>query len=292
MPRTDKPRGLGRGLSALLPEADATHDTDLRLIPVGEIHPNPEQPRRALDPVELEELAASIRASGILQPLVVTRYGGNGFQLVAGERRWRAAQIAGLGDVPCRVIEVDSDETLLALSLIENLQREDLGPLETAAGYKRLHDQFGLTQEQIATRVGRNRATVANSIRLLELTEPIQASLADGRISVGHAKVLLGLEGNARRSALWKKILDGALSVRQTEAEAKSQLDRPGLPPKRLRKVTLPPYHQEAVEQLRQALGTRVEISRRGEKGSIRIEYYSDDDLERLVELILPPESR
>jgi len=280
------PRGLGRGLSALLPEASSADDgTDLRLVPVDRIHPNPHQPRKDFKKAELAELTASIVKNGILQPLLVTR-AVDGYRLIAGERRWRAAKTAGLTEVPVRILSDLPESAALELSLIENLQREDLNPVELAEGYRQLQKEFHLTQEQIAQRVGKERATVANTLRLLDLPEVILNSLRQGDISAGHAKVILSLDTNARRSALHKRILADHLSVRQAEEAAKSIGKTQSRLPKSS-KTNQPPLFEDYRHRLMQCLGTRVQISKRGKKGAIRIDFYSDDDLDRILSLIL-----
>jgi ParB family transcriptional regulator, chromosome partitioning protein len=274
-------------LSALLPDADSKESPPALLtLPVKDIHPNPQQPRRDFRPEELAELAASIRAKGVIQPLVVRKRSAGGYELIAGERRLRAAQMAGFTELPVRVMEVANDLEMLELSLVENLQREDLNPVELARGYARLHDDFGLTQEDIAGRVGKERATVANTLRVLELPEAILNSLRAAEISLGHAKAILMLQGAARQSALHKRVLAGRLSVRQTEEAARAMLE--GVEKILKEQVTPPqtPKYAEHTERLRQRLGTQIKITKRGKKGAIRIEFYSDEDLERLMELL------
>lgn len=265
----------------------------LQVVPAKDIHPNPQQPRRDFNTEELAELAASIRAKGVIQPLVVRkREAHGGFELVAGERRLRAAQLAGYTELPVRVMEVTSDGEMLELSLVENLQRQDLNPVELARGYSRLAKEHGLTQEQIAQRVGKERATVANTLRVLELPEAILASLRSGDITIGHAKAILMLQGAAGQSALWKKVVANGLTVRQTEEAARALLDATAAALDPLGsilplKASQPPAYAAHSERLRNRLGTQVKIVRRGKKGVIRIEFYSDEDLERLVELLL-----
>ncbi len=280
-----KPKGLGRGLSALLPDAEVEAPAMGALeIPVRDIKPNPQQPRRDFGENELDELTASIRQKGVIQPLVVRR-SGDGFDLIAGERRLRAARQAGLDTVPVRVIEVTGDAELLEISLIENLQRNDLNPVELAEGYRALQRTFGLTQEQIARRVGKERATVANTLRLLELPEPILTSLRSGKITTGHAKAILSVTGTAQRSALWKRIVAENLSVRQTEEIARA-VAAPKKVRRRASRPTESPLVRDYTDRLRRTLGTQVRIQKRGKKGTIRIDFYSDDDLTRLVEFL------
>jgi len=280
-----KSKSLGRGLSALLPDASQESASELPDILIENIKPNPHQPRRNFDRSELEDLMASIRAKGILQPLVVRKKGSE-YILIAGERRLRAAKLAGLESVPVRVIEVDGEVDMLEISLMENLQRHDLNPIELAEGYRLLQEKWKLTQESIAQRVGKDRTTIANTLRLLELPENILASLRKAEISVGHAKVILSLHGAARQSALWKRILKDKLSVRQTEEAVRLLSD--GEPKRTVRKSVYPdpPIITEFTDRLRRVLGTQIRIQRKGKKGFIRIDYYNEDDLIRLVELL------
>ncbi len=253
-------------------------------MPVDNIRANPYQPRQDFDEAELEELAASIKEKGVIQPLVA-RNTATGCELIAGERRLRASRIAGFAEVPVRVLSIDSEAEMLELSLIENLQRHDLNPVELAQGYQRLHDSMGLTQVQIADRVGKERATIANFLRLLELPGNVLQSLRDGEISAGHAKAILALPGPARQSAVWKKVVENGLSVRQTEQlvkEHKNESERLPVKPK----DSVSPLLNAYMDRLRQKLGTQVKITRKGRKGNIRIEFYSEEELERLIELI------
>jgi len=280
-----KTRGLGRGLSALLPDADLEEEpAGLLEIPIRDIQPNPHQPRQEFDTGDLDDLAASIRAKGIIQPLVVRREGLK-YILIAGERRLRAARQAGLKTVPVRLIDVDGDSDMVELSLIENLQRRDLNPVELAEGYRMLQQKWGLTQEIIAGRVGKDRATVANTLRLLELPEPILASIRKGEITMGHAKAILMIEGTARQSALWKKIVRLNLSVRQVEEAARASSGKKKQDVKKTTVVRSPEI-REYTDRLRRILGTQVRIEKKGAKGFIRIDYYSLEDLVRLVELL------
>lgn len=288
-----KQTGLGRGLSALLPEADSKDDQGrLLAIPVADIHPNPLQPRRDFKPEELSDLADSIREKGIIQPLVVRRLesrktpgGSQLYELIAGERRLRAAQIARFAEVPARIIEITDEQEMLELALIENLQREDLNPVELARGYQKLAEDFTLTQEQIAARVGKNRATVANTLRVLELPETILHAVRSGEISMGHAKAILMLQGAARQSALFKKIVSGRLSVRQTEETARMMLQLTETQAKDPVQVPKPAFIEQT-DRLRKRLGTQVKISKKGRRGTIKIEFYSDEDLERIMDVI------
>ncbi|NQU04852.1 MAG: ParB/RepB/Spo0J family partition protein [Calditrichaeota bacterium] len=279
-----KSKSLGRGLSALLPDADKEPTAGLLDIRIKDIKPNPHQPRQSFDTAELDDLTASIKAKGVIQPLVVRAKGGQ-YTLIAGERRLRAAKQAGLRSVPVRVIEIDDEADMLELSLIENLQRHDLNPVELAEGYRKLQKTWGLTQELIAKRVGKERATVANTLRLLDLPENVQASLRRGEISMGHAKVILSVQGAARQSAFWKRVVKDGLSVRQCEELARS-FGELSVKTTLRRKVEETPEIAGYKDRLRRSLGTKVQIHRKGRKGFIRIDYYSNEDLIRLIELI------
>lgn len=273
--------GLGRGLGALIPSAaPSVEEVDVDLIV-----PNPHQPRASLGEESLRELAESIREHGMLQPLLVSRMTGTEgtltYQLIAGERRLEAARMAGLERVPVVVKEASSGE-LLELALVENLQRADLGPLEEAGAYRRLHEDFGLTQEQVAARVGRSRTAVANSLRLLSLSAEMRASLAAGEMSEGHARALLGLEDEGERRGAWRTVVEQGLSVRQTEDLVRSWPRRA-----RGRRRAAPGRSAELAEleeRLRAALGTRVSLTRSRRGGRIVIHFYSDEELEGLVQ--------
>ncbi len=269
-------RGLGRGLEALIPELQpAVEEVDVDLIA-----PNPQQPRTAFDSESLTELAASIREHGIIQPLIVSRpaAGGAPYQLITGERRLLAARQAGLGRVPVIVKEA-SPQALLELALVENLQRQDLGPLEEAGAFRRLGDEFGLTQEAIAARVGRSRSAVANSLRLLSLSAEIQASLARGEISAGHARALLGIDDAEERRRAWRRIVEGRLTVRDAESLAKRGGRRQPAARRRL------PADLAAIEErLRSSLGTRVELRKGRRGGRLVIHFFSDEELEAIIE--------
>ncbi|MDI3281045.1 MAG: ParB/RepB/Spo0J family partition protein [Bacillota bacterium] len=250
------------------------------------ISPNPYQPRKHFDEEKLEELAASIKEHGVLQPLLVRRVG-SGYQLIAGERRWRAAQRAGLAEVPVLVRELD-EATMMKIALVENLQREDLNPLEEAEAYQRLLQEFKMTQEEIAGAVGKSRSAIANALRLLNLPPEIQASLAEGKITAGHARALLSLGDEEAQLAAWRKVLEQGLTVREVEALAGSPRSSRGKPAsRRPQPPPVEPELQEVARRLEEFLGTRVIIKPGKEKGCLEIEYYGLEDLERLVELIL-----
>jgi len=273
---------LGKGLGALIPErggAEAEGKRAPALCGIEEIQPNPLQPRKTFPDEQLQELADSIKEKGILQPLMVRRRGDK-FELIAGERRWRAAQRAGMREVPVLVKEV-SDSEMLELSLIENIQREDLNPIEEAEAYKRLMEEFDLTQEEVSRKIGKDRTTIANTIRLLKLPPEVKQSLSEGKISMGHARAFLGLDGADRQRALLRRLLLGGLSVRQIENIIKRlRAGSPSSP----RKGN--PDWSPLVEDLQRVLGTRVKIVGRRKRGKIEIEYYSAEELDRLVEML------
>jgi ParB family chromosome partitioning protein len=281
-------KGLGRGLSALIPSAQeiivdrreqrATHE-----VAVDRISPSPFQPRRTFDEAKIEELAASIRNQGIIQPLVV-RPKGDGFELIAGERRWRAAMKAGLSRVPV-VVRDASDHEALQLALVENLQREDLNPIEEASGYRRLQEEVHWSQEEMAERVGKSRPAIANSLRLLSLPAEVQQEVAAGNLPAGQARALLGLHTDALIVSACRDVIAKGLSTRETEKMVRLLL----MGRKRRRGVPLiDPDLKSIVENLQRALGTRVRLipKARSTKGKIEIEYYAMADLERIIQTI------
>jgi len=278
-----KRKALGKGLSALLPEpeAEATGRDRAFEVPVAALEPNPFQPRTRLHPARLEELAGSIRESGLVQPILARPLPGGRYQIIAGERRWRAAQKAGLATVPVTLRDVP-DEKLLELALVENIQREDLTPLEEAQAFHRLQEELGLTQEEVARRVGRERSTVANTLRLLRLPARVRELLAEGRVDAGHARALLALDRAEQQIELAVEIARRGLSVREVERRV-ALLRSPG----RKAGVRKDANTRAAEERLRAALGTRVEIRRRGKGGVLRLGFVSEAELNRLFELLL-----
>ena len=276
-------RALGKGLSALIPEPARPPDalpSAAAEVPIGALDPNPFQPRAAMDPGRLAELAASIRESGIVQPILV-RPRGERYQIVAGERRFRAAQAAGLATVPVTVREV-ADDRLLEIALVENIQREELNPIEEAQAFHRLQDEFRLTQEEIARRVGRDRSTVANTLRLLRLPRELRDMVAASRLDAGHARALLALDHAEDQVALGREAARRGLSVREVEARvARMRAPRKEAGPRR------DPNTRAAEERLRAALGARVEIARRGRGGQIRVLFTGEAELQRLYELLV-----
>ncbi len=275
-----KRKALGKGLSALLPEPEPTRIVEATTeAPVGLLEPNPFQPRTVMNPDRLQELAASIRESGIVQPILVRRTEA-GYQIIAGERRWRAAQQAGLATVPVTVREV-ADDRLLELALIENIQREELGPLEEAQAFQRLQQDLGLTQEEVARKVGRDRSTVANSLRLLRLPAEARELLAAGRLEAGHARALLAVDTPEDLIGLARETARKGLSVREVERRV-AAMRAPA--PKASRKDA---NTRAAEERLHSALGARVEIRRRGRGGALSIAFTGEADLNRIFELLL-----
>ena len=274
----NKPKGLGRGLDALLGGDDSARKDSTATLPVGAIRPGKYQPRTHMNEQALNELAASIRAQGLMQPLLVRPVGRDQYELIAGERRWRAAQLAGLTEVPVLVRDVP-DNAALAMALIENIQREDLNPIEEAAGLQRLIDEFRMTHEQAAEAVGRSRSATTNLLRLLKLAKPVQAMLMQGTLEMGHARALLSLE-NARQIEAANRIVARGLSVRESEALA-VRLAR-GSAARRVRKTDRDLARLE--EEVSQRLGTTVHI-RPGRKGSgtIVVSYSGLDHLDRLL---------
>jgi ParB family chromosome partitioning protein len=282
---SSKPRGLGRGLAALIPGTTRGVDE----VDIDRIVPNPHQPRSTINDSSLDELVASIREHGVLQPLVVGLSEDEGvYQLIAGERRLRAARLAGLERVPV-VVKEAAERGLLELALVENLQREDLNPLEEALAYRRLIDEFSLTQEEVATRVGRSRTAVANTLRLLALDPDIRQSLVSGSITEGHARALLGLENASARRDAWRQVLDQKLTVRQTE-EMVRQWDPASAPPSAdpapATSRAQPDPDLMAIEQkVRAAVGTKVELKRRPSgRGRLVLHFYSDEELEGILD--------
>ncbi|MDR7518687.1 MAG: ParB/RepB/Spo0J family partition protein [Armatimonadota bacterium] len=279
-------RALGRGLGALIPGADLARHQGVVEIPVDRIRPNALQPRLAFGSEPLSELEASIREHGVLQPVLVRPAGGE-YELVAGERRWRAAAAAGLRTIPAMVRHLD-DRSALEAALVENLQREDLGPLERARAYRRLIEDFGMSQEDVARRVGRSQPSVANTLRLLSLPGEVQASLEAGRISEGHARALLTVQDHGRILEVWKQVETKGLSVRATEAAARRASISREIRRRRDRGVS----SQVLIIQqsLKDRFGTpiRVDVKRNG-RGEIRITFFSIHDLERLVDLLMGP---
>jgi len=278
-----KRKALGKGLAALLP-AEPVRDEggDLLEVDPARIDPNPTQPRQTIDDAKLEELAQSVREQGIVQPLVVRKQGTR-FELIAGERRWRAARKAGLTKVPIVVREAD-ERQVLELALVENIQREELNPIEEAAAYRRLVGELGYSQEQVANRVGKDRSTIANLLRLLRLPKDVRALIADQKLSTGHARALLPLDDPTQQLAVAQKVVSDGLSVRDVERKVKAltSASRSRAPSKRT-----DPNTREAERQLEGLLGTSVRIRRQGKaRGRLEIDFHSEDELHRIYEAV------
>ena len=278
----EKRPALGRGLSALIPDtpapaaaaqAERTLDVDSDLL-----RPNKFQPRTQMDDERIDDLARSIRANGIIQPIIVRKVE-QGYEIIAGERRWRAAQRAGLHRVPVVVRDIPEDR-LLAVALIENVQREDLNPIEEAHAYRRLADEFHLTQEQIADAVGKDRSSIANTVRLLRLPQEVRGNVASNALSMGHARAILALPDEAAQLRLARDVIARSLSVRETEALVK----KAAAPEEKKPQKKIDVHTRAAEDKLRMSLGTRVRINRKGKGGRIEIEFVNEDELHRLYE--------
>ena len=278
-------KGLGKGLGALLGDAALQNQEGGSVsLPIAQVEPGLKQPRKRFDPETLADLAESIRTHGIIQPLTVRRLSSGYYQIIAGERRWRAAKLAGLSEVPAVIIEAD-DRRVMELGLIENLQREDLNPMEEALGYQALVQDYGLTQEEAAQRVGKSRPAVANAMRLLALPDAIQALLEEGKLSAGHGRAILSVPDSALQKKLAQKVVQEGLSVRQTEAMAKrlAQADAEASPaPKAADPMKL--FREAAAKDLTQRWGRKVSISMGPKKGRLEFEFYDDADLTELLD--------
>ncbi|MEJ5286353.1 MAG: ParB/RepB/Spo0J family partition protein [Candidatus Kapaibacteriota bacterium] len=286
--------GLGKGLSSLIPSDILDDDVKQRMqnylneifqeVEISQIQFNPYQPRKQFEDKNIEELAESIKINGVIQPITLRKIGNN-YQLISGERRIRAAIKAGLTKIPAFIIKVDEDYKMLEIALIENIQREDLNPIDLANGLKKLSEEFNLTQEEIAKRVGKDRSTITNLIRLLKLPIAVQDSLRNGEISIGHAKVLLSLSDDNLIKQVWKKILSENLSVRQTEKIVGKLNEKfKQFQAKKQREQTKDSNIAFYENEISRILGTKVKIQDKNNKGKIIIEYYNLDDLERIIE--------
>ena len=283
-----KPSRLGTGLSALFgEEKNLLENEEIQTLPVARLEPRRDQPRRDFDPETLQALADSIREYGLLQPITVRALDQGYYQIIAGERRWRAARQAGLHEVPVRVIEAD-DRLATELALVENLQREDLNPLEEAAGYQKLMDEYDLTQEQVAARVQKSRPAVANALRLLTLCESVRKRVIDGELSAGHARALAALKDPAIQQKAAEEVIAKGLSVRQTEKLAAALAKPPKETPEKGRVEV--DYVREAEKQLTDALGRGVRLVGGEKKGRITLEFYSADDREALMNALMKME--
>lgn len=283
---------LGKGLGALIPEMNTEDDElgrspeRLREVDVSEVKPNPFQPRETFDPIALDELKQSIAAKGIIQPITV-REAGSGYELIAGERRLRAVNDLGIERIPAYVLEVTTDQEMIELSLIENIQRENLNPIDEANGYQTLISKCNLTQDEVAKRVGKDRSTVTNFLRLLKLPQRIQKSLVNEEISQGHARALLALEDSSEQLTVWQETVKKSFSVRQVESLIRRKKE-----PSAVQKTAAPekvsPFIYEFENKLRTAFSTqvRIRVAPKGQGGRIEIEYYSDDDIERILDIV------
>ena len=281
-------KALGRGLGALIPSrppAEAppppprASNTGLATIAIGQISPNPFQPRKTFNEASIDELARSVREHGIVQPLVVTKIGDSRYRLIAGERRFRAAQKAGLAEVPVVIKETMGDSDTLQIALIENIQREDLNPIEEAYAYHQLHEEFGLTQEEIAKQVGKERSTVANFLRLMKLPDGVKKLLASGQLSMGHARAILAVESAKKQEQLAERVVRKNLNVRQTEVLAAEKSPK-SVEPEKEKDI----FTRDAEEKLARTLRCKVEIDRKRRGGVIRVRFGSEDELIRLVD--------
>lgn len=279
---------LGKGLSALIPEdiveSDQEYENGKTLIPLNEIKNDNNQPRKAFDSDKIAELTESIKIHGIIQPLILRKSDDGFYIIVAGERRWRAAKMAGLKDVPAIVMEL-SEKNVLEISLIENIQRQDLNPIEEASAYKKLLDEFSLTQDDLSKRIGKSRTAITNTIRLMNLDVRVQQYIIEGIITEGHGRTLLGIKDKDLQYELSQKAIDERLSVRELERVVKRILDGKTTEKKEVTNE-LNPYYKEIKNQLQTYLGTKVNISNKNNKGKIEIEYYSEDDLQRILDII------
>ena len=272
---------LGRGLGALIPQKSDAHASMLpgfAEVPLDQIAPNPYQPRKAFNEASIEELARSVRQHGIVQPLVVAR-AGDRYKLIAGERRYRAAQRAGLSSVPVVIKELMQEGDALQIALIENIQREDLNPMEEATAYRQLHEEFGLTQEEISRRVGKERSTIANFLRLLRLPETVKKLLASGQLSMGHARALLAVESAKKQEQLAERVVSRSLNVRQTEMLAAERVPKP-----EKKEKPKDVFTRDAEERLTKTLRTKVDIARKRRGGVIHIRFSSEEDLIRIYD--------
>jgi len=275
-------KGLGKGLSALIPEIDSIDKDEIKEVDIDKIKPNEKQPRKVFDKDSLNSLAESIKKHGVIQPIIVRKVGEE-YQIVAGERRWRAAKIAGLKVIPAIIRDFDERE-LLQIALIENLQREDLNPIEEAEAYKTLIEEYKLTQDEVAKIVGKSRPAITNSLRLLNLDPSVREMVASGVLSPGHAKVLLSVENRELQRKIAEKIVKEDINVRDTEKLIKNLSEGKGEEKKKL--DIKEPHLREMEENLERLFGTKVRILKGKKKGRIEIEYYSDEELERILEFL------
>lgn len=284
-----KKKGLGKGLGALLTDENASIDSDsITEIKLINIEPNPEQPRKAFNDESLEELADSIRQHGVINPILVHESQNGYYMIIAGERRWRASKLAGIKSIPAIIKKNDEDEKTYELSLIENLQRQDLNPIEEALGYKRLMDEYDLTQEQVSEKVSKSRSSVANSLRLLNLPKFILDMITETKISVGHAKVLMSVSDENKQKKLAQVVYDNNYSVRELEDIIKKSEKKPAA--KKEIDLNMKLAYKNVEKAISSLFGTKVKIIDKNNKGKIQIEYYSAEDLERILNILKTPE--
>ena len=276
-------KGLGAGLNALFAEAERDEAEEIQRLPISRVEPREEQPRVNFDEASLGELAESIREYGMIQPITVRRLASGYYQIIAGERRWRAARMAGLKEVPVRVIEAD-ERLATELALVENLQREDLSPIEEAQGYKTLMEVYGMTQDEAAKRVGKSRPTVTNALRLLSLAPEVQQFVEQGLLSAGHARALVPIKPEEAQIEAARSVISNGLSVRRTEQLAAKLMREPK--PEPVDDGIHVDYAAEVTKRLEKALGRKVVLTEKGKRGKITLEYYSADDRERLIEML------
>lgn len=278
-----KKLALGKGLGALIPEEDNSKDSGSLLIPINKIKSNVDQPRKDFDNERIIELAESIKHHGIIQPLIL-KQSGNNYMIIAGERRWRAAKLAGINEVPAIIMDL-TDKEILEVSLIENIQREDLNPIEEALAYKKLLSDFNITQEELSKRMGKSRTAITNIMRLINLDSRVQEYLIEGVLSEGHGRTLLAVKDNDLQYELAQKVIDDGISVRELERLIKHIATKNTV--KERRNVQeLNPYYKDVLNKLQDHFGTKVVLSNKNNKGKIEIEYYSEEDLQRILDII------
>ena len=291
-----KKRALGKGMDALfgneigMPDAKDQEIEGIQLLPLDHIKPNTNQPRRMFDTESLKELAESIRQQGVVQPILAEKLNEAEYYIIAGERRWRAAKLAGLNKIPVMIREFN-EEQKLEITLVENIQREDLTPIEEATAYSRLMETLGLSQQKVAEKVGKNRSTVANSLRLLRLSQPIKDALDEGKISAGHARALLSIEDESKRETLFTRVLEESLSVRETENATALTYDKEEITPQNNTQpaqiMTKDPELVYIEEKIIEKLGTKVILKGSMSRGKIEISWYNPEDLDRIYEILL-----
>ena len=275
--------GLGKGLDALIPSEGKSKNDNL-LIPINKIKSNSQQPRKAFDNESIIELAESIKHHGIIQPLIL-KQSGDDYVIIAGERRWRAAKMVGIKEVPAIIMEL-TDKEILEVSLIENIQREDLNPIEEAMSYKKLLEDFNITQDDLSKRIGKSRSTITNSIRLTNLDERVQEYLIEGVLSEGHGRTLLAVKDNNLQYELAQRVIDDGISVRELERIIKNINNEKDKNRNKGTEKELNPYYKDVVNKLQNYFGTKVSLCNKKNKGLIEIEYYSEEDLQRIIDII------